>query len=115
MKTPSFRFMGGKARALARYPEHDRLQAVKERSQTIGDFLSWIQEEQSVVLARSHKHNGNCVEDGKKMCGAENDSLVPVFCSITEWLAQYFDIDEAKLEAEKCAMLDDLRLGSSTG
>jgi hypothetical protein len=102
-------------RALARYPEHDRLQAVKESSQTIGDFLSWIQEEQSVVLARSHKHNENCIENGERVCGAEKDSLVPVFCSITGWLARYFGIDEAKLEAEKRTMLDDLRSGASTG
>jgi len=103
------------ARAVAQYPEHDRLQSVKESCKTIGDFLSWLQEEQSVVLAKSHKHNGNCIEDGERVCGVENDSLVPVFCSIPEWLAQYFGIDETKLEAEKRAMLDVLRSRASTG
>jgi hypothetical protein len=98
------------ARALASYPEHDKLRSVKDRSQIIGDFLSWLQEEQSVVLAKSHRHNANCVEEGDRVCGVENNQLVPEFRSIPQWLAQYFDIDEYKLEEEKRSMLDELRL-----
>ena len=67
---------------VAPYPEHNKLQSVKESSQIIRDFLSWLQGEQSVVLAKSHKHNANCVEDGDRVCGAENDQLVAVFRSI---------------------------------
>lgn len=103
------------ARAVAPYPEHDKLRAVKDRSQIIGDFLSWLQEEQSVVLAKTHRHNANCVEEGDRVCGVESNQLVPEFRSIPKWLAQYFDIDEAKLEEEKRAMLDELRSGASTG
>lgn len=103
------------ARALVSYPEHDKLQSVKDRSQIIGDFLSWLQEEQSVVLAKSHKHNANCIENGDRVCGVEKGQLVPVFCSIPQWLAKYFDVDEAKLEEEKRAMLDKLRSGEQPG
>src|SRR5271157_2930637 len=95
------------------FPEHDKLHVVKVQSQAIGVFLSWLQEEQSVVLSKRYKHNENCIDDGERVCGTESDLLVPVYCSISQWIAQYFDIDEAKLEAEKRSMLDDLRSGTS--
>jgi hypothetical protein len=103
------------ARTAAKYSEHDKLQSVKESSQTIGEFLEWLQEDQGVVLAKPHVHTDFCIEEGRRVCGAESGSLIGVLASIPRWLARYFDIDEDKLEAEKRAMLDELRLGASTG
>ena len=102
-------------RAAAAYPEHDKLQAVKEASQSIGAFLAWLQDEQGVVLTKAHAHSDSCYEDRARVCGAERGALVPVFASIPSWLSRYFDIDEAKLEAEKRQMLDECRSWASTG
>lgn len=74
------------------YPEHDKLRAVKENSQVIGEFLDWLINEQHVVLAT---HRGHI--------------LMPVVSSIQKWLARYFDIDEDRLEDEKRAILAEIR------
>jgi len=103
------------ARAVSAHPEHDKLHAVKENSQIIGEFLAWLQEDQGVVLAKPHAHSDFCIEDGRRVCGAESGALIGVLAPIPRWLARYFDIDEEKLEAEKRSMLDELRQGSSTG
>jgi hypothetical protein len=102
-------------RAASVYPEHDKLQAVKEASQSIGEFLTWLQDEQGVVLTKVHAHSDFCYEDGDRMCGVEKGALVPVLASVPSWLSRYFDIDEAKLEAEKRQMLDECRSWASTG
>lgn len=71
------------------YPEHDKMSAIKDKSQTIGEFLDSTE----YVL---------CLYD-------EDDRLRPVAASIEQILALYFDIDLNKIEAEKRAMLDALR------
>ncbi len=38
--------------ALAEYPEHEKLHKVAELSQSIGDFLAWLNEDQHVWLAK---------------------------------------------------------------
>lgn len=102
-------------RAASRYPEHAKLESVKEKSQTIGEFLDWLQTEQAVVLTREHQHSEFCYEDGDCVCGAQRGDLTPVISPIPQWLARYFSIDEEKLESEKRQMLDALRSGASTG
>lgn len=65
------------------YPEHDKLHAIHDQSQQIGMFLDWLHEtypEESAELPR-----------------------------ITKLLAEYFEIDENKLEEEKRRMLDKCR------
>lgn len=74
------------------YPEHDKLHAVKDKSQAIGEFVEWLQE-QGIHLASWH--NGT--------------QLRPWHESIEDLLARHFEIDLAKLEAEKRAMLDKIR------
>ena len=32
------------------YPEHEKLQAVNEKSQAIGEFLDWLRDEKRVQL-----------------------------------------------------------------
>jgi hypothetical protein len=103
------------SRRAASFPEHDKLKAVQEKSQIIGEFLDWLQNEQAVVLTKAHQHSKFCREDGERVCGVEKDALVPVISPIPRWLARYFDIDEEELESEKRRMLDELRSGASTG
>lgn len=76
------------------YPEHTKLAAVQARSQAIGEFL----EEGSYTLAEYREIEGD-----------RDPRLVPVQTSIQEVLADHFEIDLRKIEAEKRAMLDNLR------
>lgn len=74
------------------YPEHDKLTAIQEESQTIGEFLD------------------TC---GYALCeikgGLTKDRFIPVRKPITDILAEYFCIDQQKIEAEKRAMLESMR------
>lgn len=42
------------------YPEHEKLSAVKDQSQRIGEFLEWLMDEKKVELAFWHKHSEQC-------------------------------------------------------
>jgi hypothetical protein len=75
------------------YPEHAKLDAVKDISQAIGEFLDYGLAAQGLVVAQE----------------ARGGRLVPTHRPISEILARYFEIDQAALEAEKQAMLDALR------
>jgi hypothetical protein len=78
---------------MTNYPEHEKLSAVKDKSQAIGEFLDIFLPRQGIVL----------------MEHTEYGDYVPTHRSITSLLAEFFDIDQAKLDAEKEAMLDALR------
>lgn len=80
---------------MSEYPEHDKLQAISDKSQTIGEFLDWVRFEKDFILA------DRSVED--------DDMLWPASYNITELLAEFFDINLDKIEAEKRAMLDHIR------
>jgi len=62
-------------------PELDKLSGVKDQSQPIGEFLDWLSYEKDVRLP----------------------------ASIEQLLADYFDIDMDKVEAEKLAILKHVR------
>lgn len=78
---------------MSAYPEHDKMSAVLEQSQTIGEFLDWLSE-QGITRARF-----------EKMEGWRDPVLVPTHESIEVLLARYFGIDLSVIEAEKRAML----------
>ena len=80
---------------MSEYPEHDKLKAVMEQSQAIGEF---IENNGKYVLAESV-----AVE------GYRHLQLIPVHRPINDILAEYFDIDLSALESEKRAMLEKLR------
>jgi hypothetical protein len=78
------------------YPEHDKLSAIKDKSQAIYEFLSWVDEKHGVMLA----------DDG-------HGQMYPVYygvdnATVKEWLAEFFEIDLDKIEAEKNFMIDQL-------
>lgn len=74
------------------YPEHDRMAAVSDQAQAIGDFLEWAQS-RGQRLAAINRH------------GAWH----PTHLRTEEVLAEYFDIDLDKIAAEKEAMYQALR------
>jgi hypothetical protein len=74
------------------YPEHAKLVAVREVSQAQGEFLVWLGEEKNYLL-------------GKWTA----DEMVPVHADIQKLLAEFHGVDLNRLEAEKQAMLEELR------
>lgn len=80
----------------ALYPEHAKLARVKNESQAIGTFLDWLVNERGVFL---------CERTQRSLVGGIGDVWVPI--SRREGiLSEYFEIDEAKLEQEKLAILE---------
>jgi hypothetical protein len=75
----------------AKYPEHEKLQALNGANQTVGNFIEWLSEKQ-LVLA----HYG------------DHDELFPTLQGRNDLIAEFFGIDQRKLEAEKQAMLASL-------
>lgn len=79
-----------------RYPEHTKLGEISDESQAIGDFLSAAMDE-DIFLCAYDDVSGR---------------WLPVQKTIEMLLAEHFDIDPAKIEAEKRAMLDDILGGA---
>lgn len=75
---------------MTEYPEHEKLEALEDKNIVVGDFIEWLKEDHSI--GRWH-----------------NNDFFPVRKSTADWLAEYFDIDQYKLEAEKRQMLDKIR------
>jgi hypothetical protein len=76
------------------YPEHEKLKAVKDRSQAIGEFLEWLQEEKGLSIC--------------KWSDEEREYLL-AYVSTQALLAEFFKIDRKKLEEEKEGMLEAFR------
>ena len=98
-------------------PELDRMLAVKEQSQAIGEFLDWLENHDSLKLCR----RGLVQDDAAVIVNAltlkenipEDDELkegyVLNMTPIEKILAEYFNIDLAKIEQERRAILDSIR------
>lgn len=111
------------------YPEHDKLSAISEQSQEIGRFLDeflpskginllrWIETEEQVECdgglmafhCRWLKYQLPC--NICKSTGIKTNQWagwVPAHEQINTLLAEFYGIDQVKLEHEKRAMLADL-------
>lgn len=76
------------------YPEHEKLKKVADESQTCGEFLDWLKHEKGFVL---HEWNERLQE------------YVVAWTPINTMLAEFFEIDQDRLEAEKRTMLEEIR------
>jgi len=132
-----------------KYPEHDKLHAVHEKSQAVGSFMEWLRGEKGVELMTRYSREGDeCGEpvyrnsDGKVVedwppsqsggayepnykerekreqeegierrlvADPHGEHLCPFAVSDEKLLAEFFEIDLNKLEAEKRAMLEECR------
>ena len=73
-------------------PEHDKLKAVSKNSQEIGEFIDWL------------------VDEDMEICYLDvNDHFYPIGFSTEKLLARFFEIDLAKIEAEKRKMIMSMR------
>src|SRR5512135_3462017 len=92
------------------YPEHEKLHMVKDRSQSIGEFLEWLRSEKGYVICERLRTSAGDEEEEEDDADYE---LVPANLGITKLLAEFFKIDLEKIEAEKRQMLDQLRAANS--
>ena len=76
--------------------EHEKLKAIKPLSQAIGNFIEWLGENGMTI----------CSEDRSPYLP---DEYVPIRRTTEELLADHFEIDLNRLEAEKEAMLEEIR------
>lgn len=72
------------------YPECTKLQSVQPKSQTIGEFIEWMQSERNASFMAWVEDLGD---------------YVPVPQPIEVLLAEFFEIDLQKVEVEKRSML----------
>lgn len=85
----------------SKYPEHEKLNEVHEDSQTIGDFIEWIQ-------------TGGF--PGMKLCQIDeygDGNFYPKWTRTEDILAAYYDIDLEKIDKEKREMLEEIRRKNS--
>lgn len=100
---------------MSAYPEHDRMRAISDQSQTVGEFVEWLSSDKRIRLATYP----DCISDtADHVCGAgdcvKSQHLYTVDTPIEKLLAEFFDIDLDTIEAEKRAMLDSLRAANDT-
>lgn len=113
------------------YPEHAKMRAIKDRAQVVGDFIEWIQSEYNTDFAVWKTSSWICDIHGeiaenrvgrKELCPDcpadayrkvfwRPEGYYPIRKSTEQLLAEFFDIDLHKIEAEKRAMLDTIRKG----
>ena len=85
---------------MTEYPEHEKLKAIQKESQAIGSFLEWLLSSKNIRFVQL------VVEDPDE---SDHEVLVQINLPINDTLAEYFEIDQNKLEQEKRQMLDELR------
>lgn len=81
------------------YPECEKMAAVKDRSQVIGEFLDWLLNEKEFVIAHYDPYESD--HGGETLVCDQKD--------IEIWLAEFFNIDLDKIEKERCQILDEIR------
>lgn len=79
-------------------PELDKMLAVKDESQKIGEFLEWLGQESLLICGFD--------ESGCDECG---NQLYPTRSTREQLLADYFEIDLNKCEQERQQLLANLR------
>jgi len=89
-------------------PESDKMLKVQKQSQTIGEFLEWMQGEKNITFAQYHTHDDECrkIEGG---CGLPEHWPAPINTNTEKLLAEFFGIDLKEVEKENRAILAQLR------
>jgi hypothetical protein len=118
---------------MSKHPECDKMLAVADKSQAIGEFLEWMGPEKGLHLGvvetrafcsgwrsnycksgRSFNYRDQDVGECRR-CGGTGEvelstpRLVPASYSIERLLAEFFKIDLDKVDAERRAILEALR------
>ena len=78
------------------YPEHMKLEKISDKSQTCGVFLDWLREKYIIASYQDSPISSD-------------QELFPVYIETRKLLAEFFEIDEDRLEKEKDEMLKEIR------
>lgn len=97
-------------------PEHEKLAQVKDQCRAIGEFIEWLGREGRIELCewREVEEDDPAMEAllllaGKEVRPRVTTKLMSISKGIDDLLADYFGIDNRKLEQEKLTMLARLR------
>ncbi len=102
-------------------PELDKIKAISDHSQAIGEFLEWCQEEHLILafypLVREMYPERYTDEELSKRqnewrrdnMDERSENLQPTNKGTLALLAKFFDIDQAKAEREREAVLEYVR------
>jgi len=97
------------------YPEHDKLHKVIDKSQIIGEFIDWLHDKKEIAFVRweeweekikARRHTNGELEAAKVI---KHKKYVPVYTKVDTLLAEFFGIDQDKIEKEKLAMIKALK------
>lgn len=101
--------------------ELEKLKDVSERSQAIGEFLEWLFDTKSYHIAKyltdeeyESKDNVSWVDglyekEQFKRHEIGKEELMPIHIDIEKLLAEYFEIDLAKVEKERSEIIEKIR------
>lgn len=111
-------------------PELDKMLSHRDTSQSIGEFIEWLQTEKKVLFRISTPERIDFLDEKFEMeckklgLGSpeerahrynnmekweEGGGIIPFHMTIEKMLAEYFNIDLDKCEKEKRAILENLR------
>jgi hypothetical protein len=89
-------------------PECEKLAKVHEESQKIGFFLEWLFYAKG-VLCKWHDARKEWVDEKHDDYFWESQGYYPIRENIDQILADYFEIDMNKIDAERNALLNSIR------
>lgn len=78
------------------YPEHEKMKECSSPRQAVGDFIEWLSER------------------GYWICEKRHGEWFPTYRSRDQLLAAHFELDIDKIDAEKRAMLDEIRAAAKS-
>jgi hypothetical protein len=88
---------------MAKTPELDKMAAIRDESQKIGEFLTWLGEQGNTICKFIEPDD---IDDPDE---APNGGYYPVRKDTEQILADYFGIDLNKCEQERRDILEQLR------
>jgi hypothetical protein len=83
---------------MSKTPECDKMAKVRDQSQSIGEFLEWLSGK-GIHLGKQFNYND-----------VDYSEFLPYSYTTEELLAEFFEIDLNKVEEERRALLEELRL-----
>jgi len=91
------------------YPECEKMARARPKSQAIGEFLDWLQNEKGIQFGKTPTDEQ--IEEVEDTFGESwpDIALWPETIRTEEILAEFFDIDLDKVEKEKREMLKKIR------
>lgn len=97
------------------YPEHEKLHKVIDKSQIIGEFIDWLHDKKEIAFVRWEEWEEK-IKPRRRPHGVletvkviKHKKYVPVYTKVDTLLAEFFGIDQDKIEKEKLAMIKALK------